>query len=118
DEVRGHGRTVTESYDGPVRALLHPRDGHVCPEVDAMGRVQVGEHLCHLAAENALQGSLERLDHGHVAAGRTRGRRDLEAEPPAADDGDAIAGPDRRLDPVTVTDRPQVPDGVAARDRR
>ena len=77
-------------------------------QVDAVGAVQVGEDLGHLAAEHPQQRQLGHLHDGDLGAGGAgRGGR-LEPDPAGADHRHAFRALERLPDPVAVAHRAQV----------
>ena len=82
------------------------------PQVDPVLPVQVREHRGELRAEHAEQRQRVAHEDAHLAAGRTGGGGDLETDPPAADDHDALAGRQQRAQAVAVVEGPQVDDTV------
>ena len=112
---------VAELQPGRLAAgggdLLH---GCTQPKVHTVFAVERGEHLADLAAERGQQRKLRHFDDRDVDAAVSGAGGDLEADPPAADDGQRRTFDQCRIQRVGVVDGAQVVHavGVCAGDRR
>jgi hypothetical protein len=88
------------------------------PELDAVRAMQIREHLCQPAAQDALQGERGGLQHSDRGAAFAGGGGDLQADPAGADDHQPGAVLDRLGDPVRVGECAQRQRVIRARDRQ
>ena len=85
---------------GSVAAGRISAVGDAAAQVDAVGGVQVGEHLRHLGSEQAQQRQLALFEHGHLGAGRAGRGGGFQADPTGADDHYPGAGAERGFELV------------------
>lgn len=102
-------RAVGEQH--PVRAAVARGDAldlRMGVQAHSVFRVETGEHLGRLPAQDLLQRQLGVLEDRHLRPGQAGGGRRLQADPAAADHHDPRAFGEGCLEPITVADPAQI----------
>src|SRR5580693_5547980 len=99
---RDRGAVAEPGAGGAAVAGGDGVDADVQPEVHTVGPVQVREHLRELGSEHAEQRQLGCFQQSHRGAGPAGGRGDLQPDPSAADDDQALAVTEAGADGVRV----------------
>ena len=123
DGVGGQVTAVGEPHPGRVVVLAGDLgDLHTAAQVHSVPAVQVGEELRDPDAQHPEQRQLPCFQDGDFDPRGPGGGRGFQTDPAAADDHDAGDGAEHFLDPVAVTEPPQVlstaQDGAGIPSRR